>query len=69
MVRVGAVEVGLTAGGKEEGREKSCCRVLAPMRVLGRAKGRGAFEKLGAVLGEYNAGVGADGWVPAEAPR
>ncbi len=28
-------------------------RVLAPIRVLGKARGRGAFKKLGAVFSEY----------------
>ena len=50
VARVGVVEDGLTAVGKVAGRAKACLRVLAPIRVLGRA--RGAFEKDGAVLGE-----------------
>ena len=50
VARVGVVEDGLTAVGKVAGRAKACLRVLVPIRVLGRA--RGAFEKVGAVLGE-----------------
>ena len=48
--RVGVVEDRSAVGGGEAGREKSCFRVLAPIRLLGKARGRGALEKLGAVL-------------------
>ena len=61
MVRVGVVEDGLTVGGREARRERSCLRVLAPIRVQGKARGRRAFEKLGAVLSEYDVDVEADG--------
>jgi len=53
VVRVGVVEDGSTEGCAEAGRAKSCMRVLAPIRVLGKARGRGAFKKLGAVFSEY----------------
>ena len=61
VVRVGVVEDGLTVGGREARRERSCLRVLAPIRVQGKARGRRAFEKLGTVLGEYDVDVEADG--------
>ena len=49
--KVGVVEDrSAVGGGGEAGREKSCLRVLAPIRLLGKARGIGAFEKLGAVL-------------------
>jgi hypothetical protein len=48
--KVGVMEDRSAVGGGEAGRAKSCLRVLAPIRVLGKARGRGAFEKLGAVL-------------------
>ena len=57
--RVGVVEDRSTVGGGEAGRAKSCLRVLALIRLLGNARGRGAFEKLGAALGEYAVGVEA----------
>ena len=59
MARVGVVEDGLAVAGWVAGRAKSRLRALGPIRVLGRA--RGAFEKVGAVVGEYNVGVQADG--------
>ncbi len=66
--RVGVVEDRSTAGGGEAGRAKSCLRVLALIRVLGKARGRGAFEKLGAVLGEYDVDAKADGWGTCRKP-
>ena len=61
MERVGVVEDRSTEGGGEVGRAKSCLRVLAPIRVLGNVRGRGTFEKLGAVLGEYDVDVEVNG--------
>jgi hypothetical protein len=52
--KVGVVEDRSAVGGGETGREKSCLRVLAPIRLLGKARGRGAFEKLGAVLSKFD---------------
>lgn len=51
VARVGIVEDGSAPGGGGAGGGKSCFRVLAPNRVLGEARGRGAFEKTGAVRG------------------
>jgi hypothetical protein len=51
--KVSVVEDKPAVGSGEARRAKSCLRVLAPIRLLGKARGKGTFEKLGAVLSKY----------------
>ncbi len=49
VTREGLVAGAPTVEGGSEGREKSCLRILAPIRVLGRERGDGALAKVGAI--------------------
>jgi hypothetical protein len=49
VAREGLVAGASTVEGGLEGSAKSCLRILAPIRVLGRERGDGALAKVGAI--------------------
>ena len=49
VAREGLVAGGSSIEGGSEERAKSCLRILAPIRVLGRERGDGALAKVGAM--------------------
>jgi hypothetical protein len=49
VAKDGVVTDASTMEGGSEGRANSCLRILAPIRVLGRERGEGAFEKVGTI--------------------
>lgn len=52
VAREGLVADASTIGGGSEGRAKSCLRIFAPIRVLGRESGEVALAKVGAICAE-----------------